>query len=375
MKPRVFVSSTYYDLKHVRERIEKFIDNYGFESVLFESDKITYEHNKPIDSSAYHEVNLCHIMILIIGGRYGTPTTNNNLVEERKKYETEFVSITRKEFETAVEKNLPIFIFIDKNVYSDYQTFKENQVFFEQYRPITKESNINFKFAHVDSINIFHFIDLVKTKAIKTFEKVEEIENYLQNQISGMFYLYLENLQKKSEVDKVLDTVSELNNISLRMNEMLNSVGKKILANDSDEYVKVIEKQFDLIIDFFADQFYELVEIVELEYDDIENYDNYVTKDMKFKIIEIIFDKVLNTNLSIPENIRERENWSKQTEKKILKDINDELSNLKIPVEIFYIAVYRLHVIYTLKIKEFINDEESKKKLFNRLFEEIDLII
>lgn len=28
MKPRVFVSSTYYDLKHAREKIGKFIDNY-----------------------------------------------------------------------------------------------------------------------------------------------------------------------------------------------------------------------------------------------------------------------------------------------------------------------------------------------------------
>jgi hypothetical protein len=41
MIPRVFVSSTYYDLKHVRERIEKFIDNYGFEPVLFD----TIRHN------------------------------------------------------------------------------------------------------------------------------------------------------------------------------------------------------------------------------------------------------------------------------------------------------------------------------------------
>ena len=47
-KPRVFLSSTYYDLKHVRERIERFLANFGMEPVLFESDNVTFEFNKPL---------------------------------------------------------------------------------------------------------------------------------------------------------------------------------------------------------------------------------------------------------------------------------------------------------------------------------------
>ena len=102
MIPRVFVSSTYYDLKYVRERLEKFIENYGFEAILFESDKVTYQHGKAIDQSAYFEVELCHLMILIIGGRYGSPSTLANIEEERRRYDEEFISITRNEFETAI---------------------------------------------------------------------------------------------------------------------------------------------------------------------------------------------------------------------------------------------------------------------------------
>ena len=34
-KPRIFVSSTYYDLKYVRERIEILISDYCFETKLF----------------------------------------------------------------------------------------------------------------------------------------------------------------------------------------------------------------------------------------------------------------------------------------------------------------------------------------------------
>jgi len=37
----------------------------------------------------------------------GNQSTNEDVEEERKKYDEEFISITRKEFETAVEKKHP----------------------------------------------------------------------------------------------------------------------------------------------------------------------------------------------------------------------------------------------------------------------------
>lgn len=264
MIPRFFVSSTYYDLKYVRERLEKFIESYGFEPVLFESDKVTYQHGKEIDQSAYYEVSLCHIMVLIVGGRYGSPTVQSKIAEERKKYDDDYISITRKEFETAISKNIPIFVFIDKNVYSEYQTYKENQDFFDNlYSPTSKVSKDkkNFKFAHVDHPNVFKFIDVVRIKPIKTFEKVDEIEYYIKQQISGMFYLYLESLKKTSMDNKIIDTIAELNNITLRMNEMLTSVGKEILAKDKKEYEKVIENQFNILLDFFKEKFRDSIEI------------------------------------------------------------------------------------------------------------------
>jgi hypothetical protein len=33
-KPRVFVSSTYYDLKHIRASLELFIESLGFEAIF-----------------------------------------------------------------------------------------------------------------------------------------------------------------------------------------------------------------------------------------------------------------------------------------------------------------------------------------------------
>ena len=70
-KPRVFISSTYYDLKYIRKDLEVFIDGMGYDSVLFESGDIPFQHELALDESCYQEIQNCHMLILIIGGRYG----------------------------------------------------------------------------------------------------------------------------------------------------------------------------------------------------------------------------------------------------------------------------------------------------------------
>lgn len=368
MKPRVFVSSTYYDLKHVRERIEKFIDNYGFESVLFERDKVTYEHDKSIDESAYNEVMLCHLMVLIVGGRYGAQATNLSVKDYQVKYENEYVSITRKEFETAIKKNIPIFIFIEKNVYSEYHTYKENQEYFDNnptYKSPSSKKNMAFKFAHVDNINVFKFIDSIKSKPLKTFEKVEEIEGYLQNQLAGLFYLYLESLQKQKEVNKVLDTVTELNNVALRMNEMLNSVGKKILGNENEEYELVIRKQFEMIIDFFSNQIYDMVEA--------EEHENEFSDEQEFEVAKLIFDIILKTKIEIPDKIirSERRKFIIETGVKLTEKLNSDLEEKNILLKFSKISAFRLNNIYTLKVKPFVRNIGDEQMLIKRLQDEI----
>lgn len=262
MKPRIFVSSTYFDLKHVRERIERFIENYFFEAVLFESDNVIFEHNKPLDLSCYNEVKLCHMMILIIGGRYGSAISGDNTKEKKDAYNNDYISITRKEFETAQKLNIPVFIFVEKNVYAEYHTYNKNKTFFEDQINLINDKI--FSFAHVDDINVFKFISSVERIAIKTFEKIEDIENYLGSQIAGMLYLYLQELQDKEEEKKLIDSVSELKNISERMNEMIIAVGKNIIKDDSFE--DILFNQNKILIEFFITQFTDSIDF-KVDYD------------------------------------------------------------------------------------------------------------
>lgn len=284
MKPRVFVSSTYYDLKHIRESINRFIRRFGFEPVLFEDGNVHFEHGKELDSSCYKEVHNCHMMVLIIGGRYGSSSSESNQKEVIEEYEKNYISVTRNEFRTAVKENIPIFIFIDKNVHAEYYTYSKNRDFFKK-----EDYNTQFEFAHVDNRNIFDFIDEVKSNAIKTFERFEEIEKYLLNQWSAMFYSHLLELKNKNKNQEVLYSVNELQSITEKMNEMIDSIGKNILK-DSGQYEDVVIKQNKKQIQFYTKR---IIEKFFQQYDkSVGSYD--VSTDIIFQLSEVMYDKFFN---------------------------------------------------------------------------------
>ena len=71
-KPRVFVSSTFYDLKQVREDLDRFISGLGYEAVLHEEGDVAYGKESPPEAYVHREIELCDILICVIGGRYGS---------------------------------------------------------------------------------------------------------------------------------------------------------------------------------------------------------------------------------------------------------------------------------------------------------------
>ncbi len=337
MKPRIFVSSTYFDLKHVRERLERFIENYYFEPVLFESDNVLFEHNKPLDLSCYNEVKLCHMMILIIGGRYGSAISGDNTKEKKESYNSDYISITRKEFETAQQLNIPVFIFVEKNVYAEYHTYNKNKTFFENQINLLTEKT--FSFAHVDDINVFKFINSVERIAIKTFEKIEDIENYLGNQIAGMLYLYLQELQDKKEEEKLIDSVSELKNISQRMNEMIIAVGKNVIKDNSFE--EVLFNQNKILIEFFITQFS----------DNINFQFDYGISDQELDTVFLISKNTIfnidNYNLI---NSSKSPLVKYNTKNQIVKDFKDQLLEINENLEISSFDYMKIYQNYFTKI-------------------------
>ena len=93
-KPRVFISSTYYDLKHLRSSLENFIELIGYDPVLSEKGDIAYLPDIPLDESCYREVQNADIYVLIIGGRYGSEASQDKSKLSKTFYER-YESITK----------------------------------------------------------------------------------------------------------------------------------------------------------------------------------------------------------------------------------------------------------------------------------------
>lgn len=234
-KPRVFVSSTYYDLKHIRDRLEAFIENFGYESVLFESGDIPFHHDRALDESCYAEINLCHILVLLIGGRYGS-MTSEEVKEKSANEKIEFYnSITKKEYTTARDRDIPIFIFVEKNVLAEYETYKNN-----------KDSDI--KYAHVDSKNIFKLLDEILAKErnnfIRGFERFDDIATWLRDQWAGLFADLITKKGKETSLEDLDSKLTELGNITNALKQYSEAMLRGLQPESSEN---IIQQQEEII--------------------------------------------------------------------------------------------------------------------------------
>lgn len=164
--PRIFISSTYYDLKQVRNNIGSFIESLGYEPVMHERAEVAYSQNNALEYDCYHEVENCDIVVCIIGNHFGSQSVDTNL------------SITMKEVLTAIKEKKKVYIFIAKDVYIENRTYIQN-----------KESG-NFKSAYTDDIRIHEFIEQIKSNVkdhvVESFETTDEIIDTLRKQFAGL---------------------------------------------------------------------------------------------------------------------------------------------------------------------------------------------
>src|SRR5688572_10951501 len=114
-KPRIFISSTFFDLRQVRADIDRFVKDLGYEPVRNEQGNIPYGKEEKLEEYCYKEISNIDILISIIGGRFGSTSTHDNY------------SISQMEIKTALNLDKQVFIFIDKNVYSEYRTYLSNK--------------------------------------------------------------------------------------------------------------------------------------------------------------------------------------------------------------------------------------------------------
>lgn len=195
-KPRVFISSTYFDLKNVRADLERFVKSQGYDPILNERGQIAYGNKEKLEEYCYKEIQISDILISIVGGRYGSQSKIENH------------SISNAELKIALEHGKQVYIFIDHAVHNEYRTYERN-----------KEIE-GISYASVDDTRIFNFIEEIQSlpinNTIASFETSSDITDYLREQWAGLFQRLLSEHSKQKEliaINEIKSTAKTLNQL------------------------------------------------------------------------------------------------------------------------------------------------------------------
>lgn len=222
--PRVFISSTCYDLKYIRENIKYFVRTIGYEPVLSEEGAVYYNPTKHTHDSCLSEVPNCQLFVLIIGGRYGG------------KFKEEATSITNAEYREAIKQKIPVFTLVESPVYSDHHVYTKNK----NNKEIDEEK---ISYPSVDNTKIFRFIDEVRSNSINNaivpFKDFSDIESYLKQQWAGMMFSFLSS---ENEDTRVADMMTHLVGINERIEFISTQLVKSIGSPEAIILVRMYER-------------------------------------------------------------------------------------------------------------------------------------
>lgn len=164
-KPTIFVSSTCYDLKQIRNDIYSFFtEQLGYDILLSEYDSFPIDTNVDTVENCLRVVReRADILVLIVGCRYGYVNETGH-------------SVTNQEYLTAQLKGIPIYAFVDKKILSILSLWRDN--------PTANYTST------VDNPKLFEFVDSFRNKDSLWsfgFESAKDIIDTLKNQLSYLF--------------------------------------------------------------------------------------------------------------------------------------------------------------------------------------------
>jgi hypothetical protein len=245
-KPRIFISSTFFDLKQIRTDLDLFIETLGYETIRNEEGDISYGKEDALEEYCYKEIKSVDIVVSIVGSRFGSESKRGGS------------SVSQIELKTALKENKQVYIFIEKNVLSEYETYL-----------INKENDIKYKY--VDDTRIYQFIEEIKNLSlnnnIKGFETASEITKYLKDQFAGLFQRFLEEQTRIKEaslirnLEKTAQTLNKL--VSFLSDENKGQTGEinKILMINHP-LVEALGTKLEIPYNFYIEGFTDLKELL-----------------------------------------------------------------------------------------------------------------
>jgi hypothetical protein len=174
-KPRVFLSSTCYDLSDARAALTAFLEEWGFEVLNSQNNKFGVKPKVHSHDSCLAMMENADYVVLIIGGRRGGTYIGSEQ------------SITNEEIKAAQRLERPIFAFLDRRVDSLRQAYRKNPT--ADFKPTVSDNRV------------FDFIDYIASghddNWLHLFDNVTDIKEVLRNQFAYILLLYSQALRRK----------------------------------------------------------------------------------------------------------------------------------------------------------------------------------
>lgn len=294
---QVFISSTFADLEEERKEIMEAIINLNCFPAGMEmfpaSDIEQFEYIKTIiDQSDYY--------ILVIAGRYGS------VAEDGKSY-------TEKEYEYAIEKGIPVLVFVKRDIENIMAAKTDNN-------QELKQKLLNFR------------ENAMKNRLAKFWNEKMELKYQVSDSLSKAFKMQPRDGWVKGDTPTTTATLIELEKLR---NE------KRNLEKQIDELtIKVIEKEKKQELSQGNDLF--SIEYTYIEYEDYEEHSGNIQ--ISWNEIFIILAEIIRDGYVGENDAKE------QLESSINKYIDRDYNVLEIDNRSFNTIKYQLEAIELLRI-------------------------
>lgn len=256
-RPRVFISSTFFDLRQVRADLERFVKELGYDTVRNETGAIPYGREEKLEEYCYKEINEIDILVGIVGGRFGSEA-------EQGSY-----SITQIEIKTAIEQNKQVYIFIEKSVLAEYQTYLINK------------DNETIKYKFVEDKRIYKFIEeiyaLPKNNIVHPFETALDITAFLREQWAGLFRDLLVQQTRKAQYESVSLKVDELTEVATTLQTYLENVLQSVSKEKAKTTSLIVHEKKRLEQALLKQRLRDLRYIIHLERDHFIEIDDIIS--------------------------------------------------------------------------------------------------
>jgi hypothetical protein len=249
--PKVFVSSTCYDLGMAREQIRSFLLDLGYDPVMSEYSDVLYDPRLHTHTSCLQDVPNADMVVLLVGSRFGGKVIPEALgsINIDNLLNASFdvsvldslssLSVTQLEVLKAIDHSVPVFAFVDEKVWHDHLVYERNKDLVGKISFPSIEKAESAKF-------IFEFINFLRQRtkgnSVISFSKIEDIESHLRKQWAALFQRLLkEERDQAVEERKIYGLTEQLEELKTAVLSTIGSAQNRDIARGVIKYRRLAD--------------------------------------------------------------------------------------------------------------------------------------